>query len=337
MSDHALTPTTAMYHEAVQLVLVEVAPVDLVATSPAPPDRHPVAVYLARLSVRSRRTMEGALHTVAHLLTAGRADAWQLNWPVLDYQHTQAVRTALVEMRQLAPASANLHLSALRGVLKEAWRLGLMSAETAQRACDLPPVRGTTLPRGRALGAGELRALFEHCAADASPGSVRDAALLAVLYGGGLRRSEAVALDLADWNPADASLVVKHGKGNKARQVYLAAGAAKAIADWLQLRGDDAGALLCPVNRGGRVQLRRMTDQAAYQALVDLAAAAGVASCSPHDMRRSFVSDLFEAGADVAVVRQLAGHANVQTTARYDRRGEAAKKKAAGLLHVPWR
>lgn len=325
MSDHTpLVPTTPvlMYYDAVP--------------SPAP-DRHPVSVYLARLAPRSRRTMAGALHTVAQLLSGGAADAWQIPWSAVDYAHVQAVRTALVEQRQLAPASANLHLAALRSVLHEAWRLGLMSAEACERACDVPPVRGTTLPRGRALGAGEVRALFDSCAAEAGAGAVRDAALLAVLYGGGLRRSEAVALDLTDWNPTDAGLRVRHGKGNKARQVYLTAGAAKAVVDWLERRGLEPGPLLCPVNRGGRVQLRRMTDQAVYAALLSRAARAGVTDCAPHDMRRTFVSDLFEAGADVAVVRQLAGHANVQTTSRYDRRGEAAKKKAAGLLHVPWR
>ena len=299
-----------------------------------PHDRNPVLVYLARLASSSRRVMRGALRRMAELLTSGRCDEVTCPWGGLRYQHTAAVRSWLAE--RYAPATANRYLAALRGVLKEAWRLGYMDAETYRRAVDLPPVRGETLPAGRAISAGELRALFASCAEGGMPGGARDAALLAVLYGGGLRRSEAVGLDVNDYDRSTGALRVTRGKGNKARLVYLANGGRAAVAAWVEVRGLDPGPLLLPVSKSGRVTIRRLSDQAAYDGLRRRAGRAGVAACSPHDCRRSFVGDLLDAGADLVTVQKLAGHANVTTTARSDRRSEDAKRKAADLLNVPY-
>ena len=109
-----------------------------------------------------------------------------------------------------------------------------------------------------------------------------------------------------------------------------------ALKDWLAARGADAGPLFCNINKGGKIKIHRMTDQAVLHILKKRANEAGVASFSPHDLRRSFISDLLDAGADISMAQQLAGHSNVTTTARYDRRGEATKRKAAELLHVPY-
>jgi site-specific recombinase XerD len=195
-------------------------------------------------------------------------------------------------------------------------------------------VKGETLPRGRALASGELRALAEACAADDGPAGARDLALLAVLYLGGLRRSEAAGLDLADYDAQGHALTVQHGKGNKARVVYVAGGA-DALGAWLQLRGDAPGPLFWPVRKSGKLDPRRISAVAIYRMLGKRANEAGVKTFSPHDLRRSFVSDLLDAGADLSTAQRLAGHASLATTAIYDRRGEKAKQRAAALLHFP--
>jgi integrase/recombinase XerD len=213
---------------------------------------------------------------------------------------------------------------------------GLHAAKDYHRAADVPTIKAHTLPRGRALAFGEIAALMSVCGRDSSPAGIRDAALTAVLYGAGLRRSESVGLDLADYNVETGELAIRGAKGRKDRLGYATNGSADALKDWLVSRGGDPGPLFCRINKGGKITVRRLTDQAVLHVLKKRAVQASVASFSPHDLRRSFISDLLDAGADISTAQQLAGHSNVQTTARYDRRGEATKRKVAELLHIPY-
>jgi site-specific recombinase XerD len=256
-------------------------------------------------------------------------------WAALRYQHAQAIRARLAESR--SPGGVNRILAALRGTLKEAWRLGLMDGEAYQRAADVPTVRGDRLPQGRALSRQELQKLFRACAKDDSRAGRRDAALIAVLYGAGLRRNEVVALDLSDYSVERAELRVRRGKGDKDRLCYVTHGAKLALVAWLTARGTDVGPLFWPSDGRGRTLVnRRMTAQAVLFLLQRRARQARVPPFTPHDLRRSFISDLLDTGADMVTVQKLAGHANVQTTARYDRRGDETKRRAAELLHVPF-
>ena len=274
--------------------------------------------------------MQAKIESVARLLNQ---DLRTVHWSGMRFEHVSAIRARLQESG-LAPATINATLCALRGVAAAAWHLGQMSGEDYQRIKSVKSVRGSRLPAGRALHRGEVAALLDACALDETPAGARDAALLALLVGAGLRRSECAGLDLSDYDAATGALRVR-GKGDKERITYLTGGAAQALADWLVARGSGAGALICPVRKSGTVMVQSLTPQSVYNALIKRASAARVRRFSPHDLRRTFVSDLLDAGADISAVQQLVGPANIQTTARYDRRAEASKGRTARLVHLP--
>ena len=231
-------------------------------------------------------------------------DSLDFNWPALRYEHTTWMRARL--QAELAPSTANKCIAAMKGVLKESWRLEYMTAEDFHRAVDLKTVTGLTLPPGRALKMGEMREYFKCCAKDRSIGAVLDAALFAALAGAGLRRTEAVSLDLEHFFPDDQRVRVR-GKGKKERDVPIQKTAVAAITLWANVRGLEPGPLFCPVRKNGTVELRRMTDQALYRRLQRRALKASIPSFTPHDLRRTYASGMLEAGADVFAVQKLLG------------------------------
>jgi len=329
---------------------------DLVLARQMPLSQHPAAVYLARLgSAGSRRTMRAALNVIAALLgvlethdDTGRDVTYlHCDWAALRYAHTAALRARLVERYE--PSTANVKLAALRGVLAEAWRLGLMTAEDYHRATDLKSVTATPLLRGRALDGEEIATLLAACARDEAAFGVRDAAIIAVMYSTTLRRSEVAALQLRDYNVRERSVKVVKGKGRKDRLVYLADGAFDALEAWLDLRGRTMGPLFCRIKERGRkrkdgqvqkeyaIKLERgLTDQAIYNLLTKRREQAAVDHFTPHDIRRTSISDLLDAGVDVVTVANISGHASTDMVRRYDRRGEKAKRKAVQSLRVPY-
>jgi integrase len=144
-------------------------------------------------------------------------------------------------------------------------------------------------------------------------------------------------LDLGDYHPATSALSVRAGKGSKDRQLFAGNGSTEALRQWLVMRGQAAGPLLVAISKRGRLLPRRLSDKAMTWILQDRATAAGIATAfSPHDLRRTWISTSLDAGADLATVAELAGCANIAITAKYDRRGDAPKRKAAELLTVPF-
>lgn len=315
---------------------------ELVVAGQNPDTQNAAAIYLTGLSPGSRRTMRESLNTIASLLGVAEvvnADGQDVRclhtpWGKVRYPHTVALRAALVE--RYAPATTNKALSALRRVLQEAFRLGQLSAEEYQRAVLVPTVKGKREPKGRVVTASEVTALMQACANDATPVGIRDVAILAVLRGTGLRRAEIAALNVTDYQRETGELLVRGGKGNKDRRAYAPSGTRAALEAWLAVRSGTPGALFFRAFKGGRLSTKRITDEAVAIVLASRAAEAGVPACTPHDMRRTYISELLDAGADIATVQKLVGHEQVTTTASYDRRGEATKRKAVELVHVPF-
>ncbi len=269
------------------------------ATNAAEGDFDPFAAYLSQLGTGSRRTMREALTKLADWASDGRCGPHELQWHLLGIEETAALRTRLTS--SLAPATANKHLAALRGVLKQCWRHGRMSAEAYQRAIDLSPARGASPRKAVRLGARELRRIAGVCRNDAGPAGARDEALLALLYAANLRRSEAVALDLEDYDLAQGQLTVSNSASGKRRRFAANEDARRALERWIVIRGAERGPLFNPINKGGRIEKRRLSEQAIYIACQKRASEAGLPPTSPEDLRRA------ETSAD-----SMATHPNVE-------------------------
>jgi len=312
--------------------LTEIQPRDPAAPSPA-------QAYLNTLSPSGRRSQHTALNNLVYILSGGAmCDALAFPWELLRYEHTSGLAAYMVDIGY-AKSSVNKHLVALRRVLAESYQLGLYSDHNDYyRAAGVKSLRSETLPRGRTLKMEELRALINSCLADGKNPTlgVRDAAVIMVLYAAAVRRQEIVDLNLADLDLKEGKLRIL-GKGSKKRQVYLQADAVGALQNWLELRGKQLGPLFTRVTKSGRVMLKRLTPQAVYYLLKHRQAQAGLDDFTPHDVRRTSITDLLSAQVDVLTVSAIAGHASADTTRRYDKRPEETKRAAPEMLRAPAR
>ena len=240
-----------------------------------------------------------------------RVDAISAN-DVSDY--AASLRHADDHGPALSASSSSRAVIAVRGFHKFAVREGWTLSDPC---VDLRP---SSIPQRlpKALSYAEISAILGACGDLESPVGLRDRALLELLYGTGVRISEAVGLDIDDLDFEQSTLVVT-GKGDKQRRLPLGEYAASALSDYL-VRGRPVLALK---GRGtSRVFLNTrgaaLSRQSAWQVLSAAAERAQIsAAVSPHTMRHSFATHLLEGGADVRVVQELLGHSSVTTTQIY--------------------
>ncbi|KUI20754.1 recombinase XerD [Mycobacterium sp. GA-1285] len=217
----------------------------------------------------------------------------------------------------LSAVSAARALIAVRGLHRFAAAEGLTELDVASQV--KPPTPSRRLPKS--LSIDEVLALLEAAGGDSdadSPLTLRNRALLELLYSTGARISEAVGLDIDDVDTHARSVLLR-GKGGKHRLVPIGRPAVTALDVYfvrgrpdLARRGRGTPAIFLNA-RGGR-----LSRQSAWQVLQDAAERAGITSkVSPHVLRHSFATHLLDGGADVRVVQELLGHASVTTTQIY--------------------
>jgi site-specific recombinase XerD len=190
--------------------------------------------------------------------------------------------------------------------------------------------------RRRALSLQGLRLLFGVCAYDPGVVGVRDAALLAVLYGAGLRACETVAFDFADYDAAEAVFQLS-GSGPPMQTAYLAPGAGAALEAWVAVRGNQPGPLFWACDAAGTHHPERLTPRALAVAVRRRGREAGLGAVTPQDLRCTFLSDLLSAGVDRRVVAALAREPSPYPTAPDTLADRAARRDAVARIHVPYR
>lgn len=308
--------------------------------------QNPAYRYL-RAEIRTasgRRAMTQMLKDVARLLGEKLTGApWTIDtceWARIDYDALLWLRTALVESTNkftgepLKPSTVNLHIAAVKGVMRQAYLLKMIDADQYTRLKEVRGARGRRLRPGRALSRRELQTLAGACDPN-TPMGARALALVHLLGTLGLRGVDACNLDLADWSPGPAHLRVR-GKGGHERLAHPRRAARAALESWIAVRGDFPGPLFVALSPHGTIPSRRrrgddgrLSVPGLCAAIKRLATAANVQRFSPHDLRRTMIGNMFDAKEDPAIIMRTAGHASLDTTVLYDRRPEQRVADAA--------
>lgn len=320
-------------HPAAPLTLVPGSdPGGLGPTNPAALP-NPARVYHDAKAPGSRPAIRAVLGRIAGWLEGkDGACSWEetcrVPWWEVRARHVALVRSRLAESS--APATVNRDLSILRSVITVAWENEMMGTDPYTRAVHIRGVDKDRTKAGRALEPEELRRLIAAAREwgksqdpEEAPRGVRAGAVLALMYGAGLRRAEVVSI-LVENVDGDASRILLVGKRNKRRVAHVAPGWRALILEWIVGRGTAPGRLF-----------HVRAPETIGRIMEELRERAEVEPFTPHDLRRSFGTHLLNAGKDLSIVRDLLGHDSVQTTVLYDRRGEKEMVKAIEDLERP--
>lgn len=298
---------------------------------PLAADHHPAAVHVALVSKNNTRNVIGILNKIANYITGGTLDATNFSWGNLRYRHVMKVRQHMSE--QYKPGYVNQILAHLRSVSLHAHHLGQMSADDYLRIKHVKNVPSIDETCGRSVSKQDIERLFMSFP-DTLVGD-RDRAVVALLYGCGLRRSEICKIRTCDYE-RDLNRLRVFQKRGRIKYTYLSKGVKKALDLWINYHGDITN-FKHPLfwslgNKESGGDRKKLHPDSVYRILKRSIENAGIKTFSPHDLRRTYCTNLLENNVDIAIVQRLMGHKSVETTIRYDRRGEEAKQKAVEML-----
>lgn len=214
--------------------------------------------------------------------------------------------------------SINVRITAVRKLAVEAADNGLLAPELANGITRVKGVASKGVRLGNWLSVKQAQTLLNTPDAATTKG-LRDRAILAVLLGCGLRRSEVAALTMSHIQQRDGRwcIVDLRGKHGRVRTVPMPTWVKVAIDAWTSTTGVSDGPVFRTVNRGGKAQAVALSEKVVWQLLQGYAAAAGAPGIAPHDLRRTCAKLCRSAGGELEQIQMLLGHASVQTTERY--------------------
>lgn len=293
-----------------------------------------------RVSEKSVETMRDGLGRIARLLGA---PAHAVPWHRMRFAETDAIRGALVRSNYSLD-TIRVTMASLRGVLRQAKKLGLMTPGDFAGAIDLDRIRGQSLPAGRDLSDEEIVKLDEYCHAlgpdvcdwPASAYGAFLSATFALLIGSGPRATELSQATVDAYDPTERTLRLLR-KGRKEKLLPIVPGVASSLETWLAVRAEldpPTPALLVRVQTDGTVRPRSasLNVRALEYLCTIVGEAIGSPAFSPHDCRRTFATRGLERGIDLSMMQRLMGHESPGTTVLYDKR--EFKKDAEALARL---
>jgi integrase/recombinase XerC len=220
--------------------------------------------------------------------------------------------------RGLKPATVARRLAAVRSCVKLARTLGLVTWALDVESPKAEPYRDTRGPGD--AGWAKLLAVAEAVAQHGDELGIRDRAILRLLRGLGLRRSELVALDLADVELGESRVWVV-GKGRTGKEAMTVPPRALAVlAEWIHVRGRDPGPLFLRLDRAAWNRVLRMSDKSVYNLVKRLGEKAGLTKAlSPHQLRHLAITQALDrSNGDTRAAQRFSRHADPRTLQRYD-------------------